>query len=165
MVTVEIEGDRFTGRQSDRAHACDNHSGVAHFRCEQRDIAAQSGVELAFVDDAASGTIAIELQLAGHEVRIADATGGRSEAAYVHHSALTEIHAVRIGQKDLARRVDPAEDLARIAVQNAVEGGRIGARLVEIDLRGAAEVERIPVDYRALARLVDVEHRRVGCAR
>jgi hypothetical protein len=142
----------------------DHHAAIAHIRRQQSDVAADSGMQIPIVDDAARRTVARQSDFAGHEVGIADAVGGRRQAAHVHRSAFAEVHAVGIAEENLTGARDLAEDLARVAIEHPVERRRTAVGLDEVDLGSAAQVEGVPIDNRALRGLIDVEHRRPrGC--
>lgn len=160
---AEIQRDRLAGGERHGTHVRNDHAGVADLGCQQRDVTAQPGLEIAFVDDAAGGAVTLEGGLAGHEIVDADAVRGGDQAAHVDAGSGGEIHAVRVAQEDLAVGIELAEDLARVTALDAVEGDAARVGLMEVHLRGAADVERAPVDGRAAARLVDV-HRGVALA-
>ena len=154
---VELQFKRFTSRQRDGAALGDNHAVVAHFGGQQGDEATEIRCEIAVVFNFAGGTIAREVELAGHEVGVADAVRGGGECADVDAGAAAEIYATAVGQKHLPVGVDAAEDLAGVGVQHAVEDGGAAGRLNEVHRGGAADVESVPVDGSALAGLRDGE--------
>ena len=158
VVTVKLQLKRFACCQRHRAQLRHDDAVVAHLRCQQGDIAAQVvGGELALIDDAAGSAIAGKGVATGHEVGIADAVRGSHQPAHINTGTWREVDAAGVGQKDLAGCVDLAEDLARVAVEHTVQGDTADTWLVEVDLRLGADVERGPVNGRAVGALVDVE--------
>ena len=100
----------------------------------------------------------------GHEVAVGDVVGGGEEARGVHHAAGPEQDAVAVDDEDAAVGGQRAHDLRRPeAPGHAVERDRRGARLIEAHALVGADIERVPVDDRAVARLVD-DHRRAALA-
>ena len=69
--------------------------------------------------------------------------------------AAAEQHAVRIDQVHLAIRVDSAEDLRAVAVEDAVDGQRAGRGLDKVDGFMGAHVKAVPVQRGLRAALMD----------
>ena len=155
LVGVELQFKRLARRQRHRAQVGHDHALVAHLRRQQRDVAAQGRAQLAFVDHAAGGALALEAGAAGHEVVQADAVRGGHQAAHVHAGAGREVHAVGVGQEHLPVGGDAAEDLAGVRPLHAVERDRLRRRLLELHLRITPDVELLPVDRAPRAALLD----------
>ena len=68
-----------------------------------------------------------------------------------------KVDALRVDQDYLTGCSDAPQYLAGVGVAHPIQGGRLGVRLLEVDLGLRADVETGPVDYRSLAGLVDVE--------
>jgi len=81
---LQVQGDAFTGSHDHGTSPRQHHAGVAHFRGQQRNVAAQVGRDVAFVDDLACGAVALKQVLAGHEVVVADAVRCAHQRADVH---------------------------------------------------------------------------------
>ena len=158
---VKLQLISFASRQCHRTALGDNDTVVAHFGGQQGDESAKCCGQLAFVLDFPGGAVAGEIQLAGHEVGIADAVRGGRERTHVHAGTAPEVDAAWVGEEDLAVGVDAAEDLARVGGDYAVECRRAAGRLVEVHRRRSANIEGAPVDHALMARLVDV-HRGAG---
>ena len=106
----------------------------------------------------------VEIVPPGHEVGVLDVIGGGEKARRVHHAAGAEQDAVAVDDEDPAVGGQRAHDLRRAeAAGHAVERDRRAARLIEAHALVGADVERVPVDDRAAARLVD-DHRRAALA-
>ena len=154
---VKLQFIRIPRRQCHGAQLRHDHAAVAHLRCQQGDVAAEFGVEIAVVFNLAGGAIAREVEVASHEVGVADAVRGGGESADIHAGAAAEIDAAAVGQENLAVGVDVAKDLAWVGVEHAVQGGRVAGGLDEVDRGGAADVESTPVDGGTVGRLRDVQ--------
>ena len=90
-----------------------------------------------------------------HEGLVGGIVGGCNQAAHIHGSGFAKIHALRIDQHHLTRRCDAAQNLARVVVCHAVQGGRLGIGLLKLHLRLATDIEAFPVHHRTVAGLVD----------
>ncbi|OEZ45831.1 hypothetical protein JAB1_57900 [Janthinobacterium sp. MP5059B] len=152
--TVKAQGGGAAGAQGDRAEAGRNAAVVAHLPAQQGDIAAVGRAQRAFIDDPAS-TIAAKCMLSAAQAGVVDVERRGHQAAHVDLRAAAEQHAVRIDQVHLAIRVDPAENLRAIAVEDAVDGQRAGRGLDEVDGFIRAHVKTVPVQRCLLARLLD----------
>ena len=98
----------------------------------------------------------VEIVAAGHEVGVLDVVGGGEEARRVHHGVGAEQDAVAVDDEHPAVRRQGAEDLRRSEPSgHAIERDRSAGRLVEAHALIDADIERIPVDDRAAARLID----------
>ena len=152
---VELQFDLFAGGQGNGAFVRDDQALVANLGRDECDVAFELGAQFAFVDHAAGGAVAVEAQLARHEVLVADAVGGGNQAADIDHAAAAKEHAVAVADDDLAGGGDAAQDGAGLGAEHAVEGGRAAAGLVEVHMGTRTDVEALPVDHRALRALVD----------
>ena len=152
---VEVERDGIASSHGHRACLRHDDTRIAHFRREQRDVAAQRRVQAAFVDHGTRGAVAAKRHVAGHEGVVTDAVCGGGECAHVGLCRGREVNAARVAQKHLAVGVDLAVDLAGVLVGNAVERDSLAAGLVEGDAGVLTHIEGVPVDDCALAALVD----------
>ena len=155
VVAVELQVNRFARGQGHAAHLRDHRALVADLGGEQRDVAAQGGFELALVDHAAGGAIALKAIFTSHEVGVADAVRGGQQATHVHPRVFAKVHTSGVGQHHLAVGADAAKDLARVVAQHAVERDAVGAGLHKLHLRVFAHVEGLPVDGGAVGALLD----------
>ena len=106
----------------------------------------------------------VEVVPAGHEVGVLDVVGGGEEARGVDHRTGAEQDSVAVDDEDAAVGSQRAHDLRRTqAAGHAIERDRRGAGLIEAHALIDADIERIPVDDRAVGRLVD-DHRRAALA-
>ena len=156
VALVEVQGDGLARRHHHRLGG--DHALVADLRRQQGDIAAQA-VQVAGIFDAGGRAIALENSLAGHEIVEADAMGGGDQTTDIHAGARRKVDAVGVAEKDLAWRIDLAENLTGIGVLHPVESRTGAGGLIEIDLRSASNIEALPIQSRAIAGLVDVEGR------
>ena len=159
VVAVKLQLKTLTGGQRHGTELGNDDAVVAHFRRQQRDVATEGGLELAFIHNGAGCAIARELVFAGHEVGIADAVRGGDEAADIDAGTRCKVDAVGIAEVDLAIGADLAEDLARAGVEHAVQGDAGSRRLLVGHAGGTADVVAAPVNGGAVAALVD-EHGR-----
>jgi hypothetical protein len=96
--------------------------------------------------------------------RVPDVVGGGEKTRRVDHRRGAEQDAVAIDEEDAAVRRQRAEDLRGAEpAGHAVERDRGAARLIELHALFDADIERIPVDDCAVARLID-DHRRAALA-
>ena len=156
-VVVELQFIGLARRQHHGAQLRDDDAAVAHFGCEQGDVAIQVCRQAAFVLHLAGGTVAAEVEPARHEVVVADAVRRSSERTDIDVGCRAEVDAAAIGQEDLPVGGDAPEDLARVGIEHAVEYRRTARRLDEIDPGRTADVEGLPVDGGAVAALGDGE--------
>jgi len=165
LVAVEVEREAVARHQRHGAERRRDGAGVAHAGRDQRGKAAARGGDPPLIDDRGIGPARdVEIIPAGHEVRVSDVVGGGEEARRVHHGVGAEQDAVAIDDEHAAVRRQRAEDLRRPEpAGHAVEHDRRGAGLIEAHALVDADIERIPVDNRAAARLVD-DHRRTALA-
>ena len=152
---IELQLHHFTGGHGHGAFARHDQALVANLGRDECDVAFELGAQFTFVDHAAGGAVAVEAQLARHEVLVADAVGGCNQAADIDHAAAAKEHAVAVADDDLAGCRDAAEDGAGLGAEHAVEGGRAAAGLVEVHMGTRTDVEALPVDHSALRALVD----------
>ena len=152
---TELQFIRFPGRQCHRPLPRNDYALVAHGRCQQGDIACQSGLELALVEDAAAGAVARKNVAPDHEIAVADAVRGSHQAPHIHTGSRGEIDPVGVAQKHLAIGADTAKDLARIAVQHPIQRDAAGGGLHKRQLRLRSQIEALPVDGSTIAALAD----------
>src|SRR5262249_45584380 len=101
----------------------------------------------------------LEIVAAGHEIAVLDVVRRRQEASGVDHGAGAEQDAVAVDEEDAAVRAQVTQDLrGPEPSDHAIERDRPAVGLVEAHALVHADVERVPVDDRVLARLVD-DHR------
>src|SRR5262249_49933397 len=106
----------------------------------------------------------VECVGAGKEGGFLGGGGGGEEAGRVHHGVGAEQDAVAVDDEPPAVRRQRAEDLRRPEpAGHAVEYDRGGAGLIEAHVLVDADIERIPVDDGAAARLID-DYRRTALA-
>ena len=99
-----------------------------------------------------------------HELTNHERVGGGEETRRVHHGRGAEQDAVAVDEEDAAVRRQRAEDFRGAQpADHAVEHDRRATRLIELHALFDADVERIPVDDGAVARLID-RHRRAALA-
>ncbi len=165
LVAVHVEREAVARRQRDRAERGGNGAGIADTRRDQRSKSAAGGGDPSLVDDRGIRPARdVEIVPAGHEVGVPDVVGGGEEAGGVHHAAGAEQDAVAVDEEDPPVGGQRAHDLGRpLAAGDAVEHDRRARGLIEAHALVGADVERIPVDDRAAARLVD-DHRRGALA-
>ena len=84
---------------------------------------------------------------------------GRGERAHIGTGTRCKIDAAGIAQKYLPVGIQFPEDLARVAVQHAVERSAAAVWLVEVDRGRTADIESLPVYRGSTAGLVDVQCR------
>ncbi len=89
------------------------------------------------------------------EGRGRDVEARGDEPSHVHLRAGAEEDAVLVDQVEVAIRVQRAEDLAGIGLEDAVDGRGADVRLIELDLAIGGNVEAAPVEQRRGRRLVD----------
>ena len=102
VVAVELQVKGFASGHGHGAHVRDDGTLVAHLRCEQGNVAAQCGLELAFVDHAGGAVVALKPVFARHEVGIANAMCGRDQTAHIDARIFAKKHARRVAEDDLA---------------------------------------------------------------
>ena len=159
LLVGELQCVGFAGGQCHGAQLGDDDTLVSHLGRQQRDITAEAGLQFALVDDAAGRAVAVETVIACHEVGSGNAVRGGHQSADINARAGGEIDAVGVGEKNLPRSGDAAENLAGIDVQHAVQCDCVAGGLIEIDLGGAADIEGLPINGGTRAALVDVHHR------
>ena len=118
---VKLQLKRFAGGQCHGAALRNDHAVVAYFGGQQGDVAIQFSREVAVVFNFTGGAVAGEVEIAGHEVGIADAVRSGGECADVDAGAAAEIDAAAVGEENLAVAGEPAEDLARVGIEHAVQ--------------------------------------------
>ena len=154
-IAVEIDRDSFAGGEMDTPCSRDDDAFVRDARADQGDIAG-IGIDPTLVDDPATSSLeGIQCVVAAHEIVDTDAHRAGDEAADIDLCARLEEHTVRIHQHDLAVGFDLTEDLAGFLIENTIQRRRLGVRLLEADLFVLADVERLPVERRALTALSD----------
>ena len=161
---IEVEADGLARGEEHAARLGHDESGVADLRREERDVAAERAADRAFVDDGARRAETAEIKTAREEIGVADRQRRGHERADVDARGRAEIDAVRIDEEDLAVGGQASEDPAGVGADDAVEDRRRSRRLVEAHRRVAPDVERGPVDDRAVRNLRDGERRRGGRA-
>ena len=152
---VKLQFIAVTGSHDHGAHLGHHQTAVAHFGCEQGNVALDGRRDVALVHHFAVGAIARVLHDAGHEVVVADAVRGGGERMHVHRRRGRKVHARRVGHDHLAVGIDLSKDLRGRVAQNAVEQNAAAGRLRDVDLGFLAHVEALPIDGRALAVLRD----------
>ena len=157
VVAVELQVKGFASGHGHGAHVRDDGTLVAHLRGEQGDVAAQCGLELAFVDHAGGAVVALKPVFARHEVGIANAMCGRDQTAHIDARIFAKKHARRVGEDDLAVGRDLAKDLAGVVAEHTVERDAAGTGLYKLHLGVFAHIEALPIDGRAVGALLD-EH-------
>ena len=161
---IEVEADGLARGEKHAARLCHDESGVADFRREERDVAAERAADRAFVDDGSRRAEAAEIKTSREEVGVADRQRRGHERADVDARSRAEVDAVRIDEEDLAVGGQASEDPAGVGADDAVKDRRRRRRLVEAHRRVAPDVEGGPVDDRAVRTLRDGERRRGGRA-
>ena len=154
-IAVEIHRHALTRSQVHSPCGGDDHALVGNTLADERDI---SGIRLdvALVDDTPRGArTRLERVIAAHELVDADAHGSGDEAADVDLRTGLEEYPVGVHQDDLAIGLDPPEDLARLVIENPVQGRRTRVRLPEAHRLVRGDVERTPIQGGALAALTD----------
>ena len=160
-VAREIERGLFAGTEADLAETRRDDAVIGDLTAEQGDEAAVGDIDAAVVDHPGRSAIAVEPVVSGEEVGILDVERRGGEGAGVDHAGSGDRDAVRIDQQYRARRVDGAGDARRRRPGDAVQRRRRGAGLIEIDGAAGADRERLPVDDRAVAALIDVQRARI----
>ena len=120
VVTIELQAIAFARRQCHRAHLRDDYAIVSDLRCEQGNVTAERGGEVAVIGNAAGCAVAGEIVISRHEITGGKGVGGGDQTADFYARTRREIHAVWIGEEDLAGGGDASEYLAGIAVQHRV---------------------------------------------
>ena len=156
-VTGEVHGERLARSEHGGAEICHEGARVTDMRGHQGAQTSVGDRERAFVDDGGRNVrCGRELELtAGQERILVEVERGGDQSGGVDGRALAEEDAVRIDQDDPAIRGDRAQDVGRSDADDLVGGdGRCG-RLVEADGLALRDGEAVPLDERAVRRLVD----------
>ena len=140
--------------QSHGAVGRTNGAGVVDLETNEKHIAA-GGADGARIGDSRRGVSLIRHLPTGHEHVVAQVQRRCRESCHIHHRAPAKHDAAGIDEKDLAVRSQRAVQERRSAVQHAVQCGGRGARHDEIRVLAAADVERAPVNDRAVRLLMD----------
>ena len=112
-IAGKIERDLVARGERGGAQACGDDAFVAHFRGEQGDIAACSGLERALVDDRGGEAVFAEGVTAGEKIGIGEIKCGGDQAAHIHLRTVAEKHAIRIDEEHLAVGAEPALNFRR----------------------------------------------------
>ena len=156
-VASEVDSERLAGSEHDGTKIGHEGAGVTDMRGHE---GAQTGVgnrKRAFVDHGGGNVrCGRELELtAGEEGILVEIERGGDQAGGVDGRALAEEDAVRIDQDDPAIGRDRAEDVGRRNADDLVGGDGRRGRLVEADGLALRDGEAVPLDERAVRRLVD----------
>ena len=95
-VAIKLELEGLARSQGHGAEVGHDNAVVTHFGRQQGDVAAQSGTQLALVDDRARRAVAGQLDLPVHELLVGRVVRGGHEAAHVHAGRLAEVDALRV---------------------------------------------------------------------
>ncbi len=147
-ITIEVEGDSFTGAQRRGAEGGADNALVNRLLAQQRHVALVGRAECAHVDHRSAAVVALKDIAAGFEIFVADVQRAHHQSADIDAATLVEQYTVGIDQKDLPVGVQRPVDHAPFIAQHAVEGNRMGVRLLEVDRFAAADREALPVDRR-----------------
>ena len=156
-VAGEVHGERLTRSEHGGAEVSHEGAGVTDMRGHE---GAQAGVgdrERAFVDDgggAIRGGRELE-RTSGEEGILVEVERGGNQAGGIDGRALTEEDPVGIDQDDPAVGGDRAQYLRRRDADDFVRGDGRSGRLVEADAFAFRDGEAVPLDERAVRRLVD----------
>ena len=83
VAAFEIQRDGLTGGQRHGARLGNHNAFVLHMRRKQRDVAAQAGFQRTLVDHRPRRAVAIEGDVAGHEIIVADRVRCRHQTAHI----------------------------------------------------------------------------------
>ena len=161
-VAGEVHGERLTRSEHGGTEVSHEGAGVTDMRGHE---GAQAGVgdrERAFVDDgggAIRGGRELELT-SGEEGILVEVERGGDQASGVDSRTLAEEDAVGIDQDDATVGGDRAKDLGRGNADDFVRSDGTRRRLVEADAFALRDGEAVPLDERAVRRLVDRDVRR-----
>ena len=161
-VAGEVHGERLARSEHGGTEIGHEGAGVTDMRGHE---GAQAGVgdrERAFVDDG-GGEIrgGRELELtARKEGILVEVERGGDQAGGVDGRTLAEEDAVGVDQDDPAVGRDRAEDVGRRDADDFVCGDGQRRRLIEADTFALRDGEAVPLDERAVRRLVDRDARR-----
>ena len=156
-VAGEVHGERLTRSEHGGTEVSHEGAGVTDMRGHE---GAQAGVgdrERAFVDDgggAIRGGRELE-RTSGEEGILVEVERGGDQAGGVDGRALAEEDPVGIDQDDPAVGGDRAQYLRRGDTDDLVRGDGRRGRLVEADALALRDGEAVPLDERAVRRLVD----------
>ena len=161
-VAGEVHGERLARSEHGGTEISHEGAGITDMRGHE---GAQAGVgdrERAFVDDgggAIRGGRELELT-AGEEGILIEVERGGNQARGVDGRAFAEEDAVGIDQDDATVGRDRAKNLGWSDADDFVRGDGRRGRLVEADAFALRDGEAVPLDERAVRRLVDRDARR-----
>ena len=161
-VAGEVDGEGLARSEHDGAEIGHEGARVTDMRGHED---AQAGVgdrERAFVDDGGGDVRRRrELELtAGEEGILVEVERGGDQAGGVDGRALTEEDPVGIDQDDPTIGRQRPEDFRGSDADHLVRGDRRNRRLIEADAFALRDGEAVPLDERAVRRLVDRDARR-----
>ena len=153
VVAVKFQVNGFAGCERDRAHLGNDGALIAHLRCQQCDVPAQSRFDFTFVDDAGGAAIALKPIFTRQEIGIAHAVGCGHEATHVQARIFAKVNTGRIGQDHLAIGRNAAKNLAGVRTHHAVQRHAVCARLLELHFGVFAHVKGLPINGGPIAAL------------
>ena len=133
---------------------------VVH-RCAQKRDITTCRFNGALVHHRSRAAITLVKHIASHEVRIRDAKRGGSETRRIDAAVFSKQHAVGVDQDHMAIGLQLSKNLTGTLTQHAVKQYRLGIGLDDLHLGLRADVKTLPIDGRALCRLMNGEL--VGC--
>ena len=154
IVAVEIDREGARAAEHHGAGIGLDQALIVDDRARQDDGAAIAGADRALVDDRGTGAAA-EAETAIGEVAVRNVRRRGEEAADIHLRAAAEQDAVAVDQPDLAVGQNAAIDRGWRRADDAIERDRSRARLVEAHRTAGRDRKTVPVDQRAIGRLVD----------
>ena len=154
-----VEADSAFGA-SGESHLADfgqDNSLVGHHGTGENQKAVTVDLDGSVVDDPGQIFISLlfELQPSGHKVVVGDVKSGDDQAANIDIGPGAEDDSVGIDQKNLTVGSHGTENLRRVLTHHAVQDSRYGVGLNEMDQLTYVDIEAVPVDNGAIARLSD----------
>ena len=129
---VQGQRDLVACSQQRGAQRCRHNALVAHFRCQQGQVAVVGRGQRAPVNDAAAGRCVFgKYVVACHEVGIAHAQCRCHQAADIDLRTRAEQHTVRVQDEHLTVGAQAAQQLSGAGAQHPVQGNGLGIGLDE----------------------------------
>lgn len=156
--TALIEGQYglFACRERDGTEVGDDEAIVFYLFTNERDIAAERGIDGAAVDHCTVGIEHfVEDVIAIHEIGRGDVQPRGDDAADIDHRCRSKNDAIGIDQDDLTVGVDTTGDGGAVIAENAVEGNRRAVRLDLLDTLIDIDIVRLPVDGHVPSGLIN----------
>jgi len=105
---------------------------------------------------------AAELQLAGAKILVRDVLGAGGKSSRIHRARATDEDAIAVDDKNLTVGIERAVDARNAAARDAIQHRAAAAWLEKGREFARVDGERIPVDNRYIARLLDRHSRGAG---